>query len=164
MKGPAMIRRLLTIIKKEFRHIRRDKRVLAVLTVVPAALLLLNGYALNFDVTHIKAAVVDQEKSARSREFINAFITSGYFDHVQDLNTSEEATRLIDDGHVRIVIVVPADFSSRLLANERAAVQMLVDGMDANAATTVVGYAQAVTLQYSQKIILNSLAKIGRGS
>ena len=159
-----MIRRMLTIIKKEFRHIRRDKRALLVLTVVPAGLLLLNGYALNFDVTHIKAAVVDREKSARSREFINSFITSGYFDYVQNLNTSEEATRLIDDGHVRIVIVVPADFSSRLLANERATVQILVDGMEASAATTVVGYAQAVTMQYSQKIILNNLTKMGRGS
>jgi ABC-2 type transport system permease protein len=155
---------MLTIIKKEFRHIRRDKRVLLVLTVVPAGMLLLNGYALNFDVTHIKAAVVDREKSARSREFINSFITSGYFDYVQNLNTSEEATRLIDDGHVRIVIVVPADFSSRLLANEKATVQILVDGMEASAATTVVGYAQAVTMQYSQKIILNNLTKIGRGS
>ena len=159
-----MIDRLLPIIKKEFRHIRRDKRVLAVLTLVPAGLLLLNGYALNFDVNHIKTAVVNQDKTARSRDFINSFVTSGYFDYTQDLATSEEATHMLDDGHVRMVLVVPSGFSDRLLANEAVSIQILVDGMDANSATTIVGFAQVVTLQYSQKIVLTNLAKIGRAN
>lgn len=159
-----MIKRLIPIIRKEFRHIRRDKRVLAILTLVPAALLLLNGYALNFDVAHIKIAVVNQDKGPASREFVNSFLTSGYFDYVQDLNTSEEATHLLDDGHVRLVLVVPSDFSDHLLSNEAASVQILVDGMDATSAVTVVGYAQAVALQYSQKIVLSNLAKIGKGN
>jgi ABC-2 type transport system permease protein len=159
-----MMRRLLPIIKKEFRHIRRDKRVLAVLTLVPAALLLLNGYALNFDVNHIRMAVVDQERSATSRGFINSFVTSGYFDYVQELTTAEEATHMLDDGHARLVLVVPPDFSDNLRSNSSASVQILVDGMDANSATTIVGYAQAVVLQYSQKIVMNNLAKIGRGN
>ena len=159
-----MIDRLLPIIKKEFRHIRRDKRVLAVLTLVPAGLLLLNGYALNFDVNHIKTAVVNQDKTARSRDFINSFVTSGYFDYTQDLATSEEATHMLDDGHVRMVLVVPSGFSDHLLANEAVSIQILVDGMDANSATTIVGFAQVVTLQYSQKIVLANLAKIGRAN
>jgi ABC-2 type transport system permease protein len=159
-----MLRKLMPIIKKEFRHIRRDKRVLAILTLVPAGLLLLNGYALNFDVTHIRMAVVNQDKGPIAREFVNSFVTSGYFDYVQTLPTSDEATELLDDGHVRMVLVVPPDFSDHLLSNTRATVQVLVDGMDANAATTIVGYSQAVVLQYSQKIVMSNLAKIGRAN
>jgi ABC-2 type transport system permease protein len=159
-----MGRRLWTIVKKEFRHIRRDKRVLAVLTLVPAGLLLLNGYALNFDVANIKTAVVDFEKSTESREFINSFVTSGYFRYARDLQTSAQATRVMDDGDVRMVLVIPQDFSKKLLANEEVAVQILVDGSNAGQATTIVGYAQAVTLQYTQKIILKSIARIGRGN
>jgi len=159
-----MINRLLPIIRKEFRHIRRDKRVLAVLTLVPAGLLLLNGYALNFDVNHIRTAVVNYDKGSVSRGFIQSFLTSGYFDYVQDLSSVEEATKLLDDGEVRLVLVLPPDFSDRLLAHKAVSAQMLVDGMDASAATTIVGYAQAVTLQYSQKIILQTLSKIGRGN
>jgi ABC-2 type transport system permease protein len=127
-------------------------------------MLLLNGYALNLDVSHITMAVVDHEKSPRSREFVNSFITSGYFDYDRDLNLSEEATELIDDAKIRVAIVIPPDFSQQLLSNRAADIQVLVDGMDANAATTIVGYAQAVTLQYSQKVILKNLSKIGRGS
>jgi ABC-2 type transport system permease protein len=159
-----VLKRLWPIIKKEFRHIRRDKRVLAVLTLVPAALLLLNGYALNFDVTHIRTAVVDHDKSATSRDFIQSFVSSGYFDHVKNLRTSYEAARLLDNGEVRLVIVVPSGFSEKLLARETVDVQLLVDGMDASAATTIVGYAQAMVLQYSQRIILQAMSKIGRGS
>ncbi len=159
-----MLKRLLPIIKKEFRHIRRDRRVLAVLTLVPAGLLLLNGYALNFDVSHIRTGVVNLDKGVIARELINAFVTSGYFDYVQDLATSEEATQLLDNGRVRLVLVIPPDFSDRLLSNDVATVQVLVDGTDANSATTVVGFAQAVALQYSQKIVLRNLAKIGRGN
>lgn len=157
-----MIRRLWPVIKKEFRQIRRDKRVLAILTLVPAFLLFLNGYALNFDVTHIRMAVVDLEKSGRSREFLEGFITSGYFDVVHHMNSTEEATALLDDAAIRAALVIPPDFSRRLLSNQTVDIQVLVDGVDANAATTVIGYVQAVTLQYSRDIMLATLSKIGR--
>src|SRR5713101_3617803 len=157
-----VIQRLRPIIIKEFRQIRRDKRVLSILTLVPALLLLLNGYALNFDVQHIKMAVYDEEKTVTSREFVDAFVTSGYFDYVETLSSSDEATVLLDDAKVKCALVIPHDFSEKLLSNRPVNVQALVDGMDANSATTIVGYIQAVALQYSQKITLKNLAKIGR--
>jgi ABC-2 type transport system permease protein len=159
-----IIRRLRPIIIKEFRQIRRDKRVLAILTLVPAILLLLNGYALNFDVQHVKMGVYDEEKSAASREFANSFVTSGYFDYVESISSSAEATKLLDDAKVKCALIIPYDFSHKLLSNEPTDIQILVDGMDANSATTIVGYVQVVALQYSQRIVLKNLAKIGRGN
>lgn len=156
-----MIRQILPIIKKEIRQIRRDKRVLAILTLIPAVLLLINGYALNFDVKHIKMAVYDAEKTSQSRAFVNAFVTSGYFDYqysLEDYNISKE---LIDEGKVKLVLVIPPNFTQDIIAGRPTTVQTLVDGMDANSATTIIGYAQAVTLQYSQKIIIQNVAKIG---
>jgi ABC-2 type transport system permease protein len=71
---------------------------------------------------------------------------------------------MIDEGKVKLVLVIPPDFSRDNISGRQSSIQLLVDGMDANAATTIVGYAQAVTLQYSQKIILQNLSKIGRKS
>ncbi|MFA6541340.1 MAG: ABC transporter permease [Bacteroidota bacterium] len=156
-----MIRQILPIIKKEIRQIRRDKRVLAILTLIPAVLLLINGYALNFDVKHIKMAVYDAEKTSQSRAFVNAFITSGYFDYQYSLEDYNASKGLIDEGEVKLVLVIPPKFSQDILAGRPTTVQTLVDGMDANSATTIIGYAQAVTLQYSQKIIIQNVAKIG---
>ena len=72
--------------------------------------------------------------------------------------------KLIDEGKVKLVLVIPPDFSDDLISGRQASVQFLVDGMDANAATTIIGYAQAVTLQYSQKIVFANLSMIGRKS
>ncbi len=159
-----MTSRIVPIMKKEIRQIKRDRRVLAVLILVPAMLLLLNGYAMNFDVQHIRMAVIDQERSRESRDLVNAYVTSGYFDNVASLSSSEEATALIDDATIKVAIVIPADFSSAILSNDAVDIQVLVDGTDSNSASTIIGYVQAVTLQYSQKIVLKNLAKLGRRS
>ncbi len=164
MQLGLMGRRLWPIVKKEFRQIRRDKRVLAILTLVPAALLLLNGYALNLDVQHITMGVYDEEKSQTSREFINSFVTSGYFDYVQELHSSREATSLLDDAKIKCALVLPYDFSQKLASNDPVDIQVLVDGSDANTATTIIGYIQVIALQYSQKIVLQQLSRIGRGN
>ncbi|MHB1048928.1 MAG: ABC transporter permease [Bacteroidota bacterium] len=156
------MRQLVPIIRKEILHILRDRRVLSILTFVPAVLLLINGYALNFDVRNITLAVYDGEKSAQSREFIGTFVTSGYFEYTGTLTDYRQAQSYIDEGTVKLVMVIPPDFSNDIIAGRQATVQLLVDGMDANAATTIVGYAQAVTLQYSQQVILRNLAKFGR--
>ena len=74
----------LAVGRKEFRQIARDRRSLLVLLFVPAFFLLLYGYALNFDVQHIRLAVEDNDRTPASRELISAFVNSGYFDLVAD--------------------------------------------------------------------------------
>ncbi len=159
-----MFQRLKPIIIKEFRQIRRDRRVLAILTLFPVLLMLLNGYALNSDVQHVRMAVCDQEKSRESREYTDAFVTSGYFDYVEMPGSTAEASVRLNDGDVRLALIIPPDFSHKLLAGESSEVQVLVDGMDANYATTIIGYVQAVSLEYSRDVILKNMAKIGRGN
>jgi len=159
-----MFRRLRPIIIKEFRQIRRDQRVLAILTLFPVLLMLLNGYALNSDVQHVRMAVYDDDRSAESRQFMDAFVTSGYFDYVAQARSSAEASSLLNDGNVRLAVIIPPEFSHDLLAGRSPEVQVLVDGMDANYATTIIGYVQAIALEYSQAIILKSLARMGLGN
>lgn len=160
----SVARRLKPIVVKEFRQIRRDRRVLAILTLFPAMLLVLQGYALNFDVQHITMGIYDEAKSTESRELAEAFISSGYFDYVSVLRTSGEAATLLDEGKIKCGLIIPHSFSDDLLAGKPAEVQILVDGSDANSATTIVGYSQVITLQYSQKIVLKELSRIGRGN
>ncbi|HUI09361.1 MAG TPA: ABC transporter permease [Bacteroidota bacterium] len=159
-----MLRRLRPIIIKEFRQIRRDQRVLAILTLFPVLLMLLNGYALNSDVQHVRMAVYDDDRSAESREFMDSFVTSGYFDYVAQARSSAEAAALLNDGGVRLAVIIPANFSHDLLSGRSPEVQVLVDGMDANYATTIIGYVQAIALDYSQAIVLKSLARLGLGT
>jgi ABC-2 type transport system permease protein len=156
-----MFSRLAPLIKKEVRQILRDKRVLVILTLVPAIMLLINGFALNLDVRNIRLAIVDQDRSSFSRQFVNSFITSGYFELRAAPTTTKEAQELLDAGAITVVLVIPAGFGSDVLADESAKIQVLVDGMDSNSATTIIGYVQVITLQYSQKILMEQFARMG---
>ena len=73
------MRKTLAVARKEFRQIARDRRSLMVLLFVPAFFLLLYGYALSFDVSNIQLAVEDNDRTPASRDLINAFVQSGYF-------------------------------------------------------------------------------------
>jgi ABC-2 type transport system permease protein len=111
---------------------------------VPTFFLFLYGYALNFDVRHFATAVEDRDQSAASRDLIADFVRSTYFDVVAVVSSPEEVTALVDRGAARVVLVVPSDFSRDIRERQTAEVQIIVDGDNANTATTVLGYVTAV--------------------
>jgi ABC-2 type transport system permease protein len=126
---------------KELRQILRDRRTLLILLFVPAFFLLVYGYALNFDVRHIRLGIQDQDRSTVSREVVSAFLNSGYFDFVADLESPQAIDRLIDRNEARAVLIIPARFGADARSGRPTKVQLIVNGDNANTATTIVGYA-----------------------
>jgi ABC-2 type transport system permease protein len=143
---------------KEMRQIRRDRRSLLILLFVPAFFLLVYGYALNFDLRDIRLAVQDNDRSAASRELVSAFVNSGYFDFVADVTDTGEIDRLIDRNEVRVALVIPARFADDIGAGRRTSVQVIVNGDNANSATTVVGYALGLVRTISGQFELEARA------
>jgi ABC-2 type transport system permease protein len=150
----------IAVAHKELRQIRRDRRTLLILLFVPAFFLLVYGYALNFDIRNVRLAVQDNDRSAASRELVSAFVQSGYFDVVADAPGPAEIDRLINRGDVRAVLVVPARFGDDVSRGRRTGVQFIVNGDNANTATTVVGYANGLINAQSARYELLA----GRGS
>ena len=145
------MKKILSIAVKEFRQIARDRRTLMILLFVPAFFLLLYGYALSFDIRNIPLAVEDNDRSSASREVISAFVNSGYFDFVRDVSSDADIVRLLDDGTARAVLVIPAGFGREVRTSRPAAVQLIVNGDNANTATTVVGYALGLVTALSAR-------------
>jgi ABC-2 type transport system permease protein len=137
------MRKAIAISRKELRQIARDRRTLMILLFVPAFFLLLYGYALNWDIRHVRFAVVDRDRTAESRALVSAFANSGYFDLVASI-ADREIAGLMDRGEVRAILVIPAGYASRLRRAETVPVQVLLDGDNANTATTVMGYALTI--------------------
>jgi ABC-2 type transport system permease protein len=135
------VRKTLAVYRKELRQIRRDRRTLMTIVFVPAFFLLLYGYALNWDIKHIPLAVQDRDQTSASRALVSAFVHSGYFDRLGDVYAPAEIDRLLDLNEARAVLVVPEGFGRDLAAGRTPQVQMLVNGENANTATTVMGYA-----------------------
>ena len=132
---------ILAVYRKELRQISRDRRTLTTIVFVPAFFLLLYGYALNWDIRHIALAVQDRDGSPQSRTLISAFVHSGYFDRVADAYSPEELDRLLDLNTARAALVIPEGFGREVASGRRPQVQVLINGDNANTATTVMGYA-----------------------
>jgi ABC-2 type transport system permease protein len=152
----------VAVAHKELRQIRRDQRTLLILLFVPAFFLLIYGYALNFDIRNVRLALQDNDRSSVSRELVSAFVNSGYFDLVGEAPNPRTIDDLLDRGDVRAVLVIPSRFGDDVTSGRRTAVQFIVNGDNANTATTVVGYAMGLINSLSLRYELQ--ARIGSAS
>jgi ABC-2 type transport system permease protein len=155
------LRRLKTVTRKELLHIVRDVRSLTLALALPLVMLLLFGYALTLDVDRIPTYIYDLDRSPESRELIDQFRGSTYFQIRGAVNSYKPADLAIDKSAILLNLVVPRDYARHLLAGQEADVQLLVDGSDSNTASIALGYAQAVIQAYAAQ--LRSDAQVRKG-
>jgi ABC-2 type transport system permease protein len=147
-----MLRRALAIAVKELLQLRRDPRTALTLLGMPIVLLFIYGYALSFDVQHIRLAVVDEDGSRESRDMAQAFLRSGYFDLVAYSNDTRVLGSLFDTGRAQAALVIPALYGTDLDAHRVTTLQFVLDGSDSQTATTILGYARQVVASVSPVI------------
>ncbi len=157
-----MFNRIYAIAKKETKQLGRDRRMLFIIFFVPVLLLAIFGYAINFDVRHIKIAVYDRERTDISRNFINGLISSEYFDLTKNIENDSQIKEFLDKKIVQAVVVLPEDLSEKLFSRQEVKIQILVDGVDGNTANVIQNYFNAATYNYSAKLTREYLAVTGR--
>jgi ABC-2 type transport system permease protein len=148
---PDMLLRIWAISKKELKQIRRDVRTLIIMFIFPIFMLVLFGYALNFDVTSIKIGVYDREKSETSRQFVQSLQKTGYFYLVSYFENQQEINKALDEKLIQCAVVIPDDLSKKFYNKEDAKIQYLIDGVDGNTATVIMNYVSAATRNLSGK-------------
>jgi ABC-2 type transport system permease protein len=156
-----MFSRIWAISKKELRQIRRDVRTLIIIFAFPIFMLVLFGYALNFDVNNIKIGVYDNEKSDISREFIASLQKTGYFKLISYYDNEDQITKALNEKQVQCVVVIPNDLSEKFYSKQDAKIQYLIDGVDGNTATIIMNYVSAATRNLSGKYQNEVLARSG---
>jgi ABC-2 type transport system permease protein len=155
-----MLSRVLAVADKELRQARRDPITLAMLIGMPALFLLLYGYALNFDVRHVPIGVMDLDKSARSRGLVASFVNSTYFDQIADLPAGTDVGGFFQRRRGKGVLVIPDDFARELDSGSEAKVQLLIDGADAQTATTMLGYATALVSGENVSLVAERIGSV----
>jgi ABC-2 type transport system permease protein len=144
-----MIRRLMSIVRKEFFHILRDPRTLGVLFLMPVMMVLLYGFALNMDIDNLALAVDDRDNSPESRAFLRAFTGSSYF-RVKSMPLNVPAVNeLFSRREARAALIIPKDFGEDMRLGPKADAQLLVDGSDPTFGQATVNYATAIAMLYS---------------
>jgi ABC-2 type transport system permease protein len=125
-------------------------------------MLLMFGYALNFDVKHTSMAIYDEDRSSVSRDFAGKFFISEYFSKVKTLESKAEIDNLLDGEKARVVLIIPSTFTKDIERGRAVSIQVIVDGANSNAAATVIGYINAIIQQYSVRVMAESFMRMGR--
>jgi ABC-2 type transport system permease protein len=158
-----MLARLKQILIKEFIQIFRDPRSRSIVFVMPIFQMIVFGYAVTTDVRHVATGIYDLDNSVASREVVDRFVHSGYFDIEAFVSREEQIRELVDHGKVQALIRLNKGFEENLKAGRQGVMQLIVDGTDSNTAAIVLNYSGKIVSQYSQELLIQRFLRL-RGS
>jgi ABC-2 type transport system permease protein len=138
------ILRILALTRKELLAALKDPRGRFTLLVPPLIQCLIFGYAATYDLNDVRYAVLDQDRSAASRDLLAGLDGSGVFRRVANLERAADVPSMINERRALLVIQIGPDFERRLMAGQPAEVQVLADGRNSNTAGTAMGYVRAI--------------------
>lgn len=156
------IRRVIALARKEFFHLLRDSRSLMAAIGIPVVMMFLYCYSLSLDVNHIPTAVMDYSRTPESRELIDRFRASTYFDLEGYAGNYRQIEGSIEEGKAVIGLVIPYDYARKLKnPSAQATFQLLMDGSDPQRATTALGYSNMIAQTYASEIMEDRIAALG---
>lgn len=155
----ASVRRLLAVASKETREILRDPITVGVAIFLPLVMMFLFTYAITLDVREIRMAVLDEDGSAESREYVAGFLNSRYFRLYATVGSFREGERLLDEGAVRVALLIPSGFARDLAQGIPTQVQTILDGSIANTAIMALNYVAAINESYNGRLQSQYMAR-----
>jgi ABC-2 type transport system permease protein len=156
-----MFRRIRHIIVKEFIQVWRDKKMRFFLIAPPLVQLLVYGYIINFDFTHVAVGIFDQSRTMESRELISRFTSNQWFHVKYYIESHKELLSRIDNNDITMAVWIQYDFATRMRQGKSGRVSVILDATDSNTALLVSRYAGTVIADYSQEQLQQRLARKG---
>ena len=151
--------RIKALAYKEWREILRDRLFLSLAFIVPVSMMLIFGYGIKLDVENIPFAVLDQDRTAMSRDYLHLFMDSRYFDYKGHVQSERELEPLLADSKIRFAIIVPPNFQENLKAGRPVAVQSLIDGTFPFRTSTSKGYVIAINNAFNGKLLAGFISR-----
>lgn len=142
------MKQLIVFIKKEFKHVFRDRKTLLMLFGMPTAQIILFGFALTNEIKDSKVGVLDFSKDNVTTQIVEKIDESKYFNIAENLQNIEAVHTAFKRNEIRAAIVFPANFADDLQHTNKAQVQIIADASDPNAATSITNYLTSIITEY----------------
>ncbi len=152
-----MFRGIAPVMYKETIHLLRDPRTFLLMLAVPSIQLTIFGYAIDLDVRNVPTAVYNLDGREESRELLNTFVNSGYFDIVETALSDEELVGAIVRGDAKVALKIPPHYTDDILRGQPTAIQVLIDGSDSTVAMQALNVANAITLRKSMEMSVETV-------
>jgi ABC-2 type transport system permease protein len=154
--------RLRSLIRKEFIQIRRDRRTLILVLIIPIMQLFLLGYAATNDVRNVPLAVYDQDRGPEARALLDAYRAADYFTLSYEAGSDTDLRDLLDSGKARAGMIIPYGYSDDIQGGQTARVVFVLDGSDPTVASTALSAAQLIGQAHSTQILESRLLRRGQ--
>ena len=156
--------RLRSLIRKEFIQIRRDRRTLILVLIIPIMQLFLLGYAATNDVRNVPLAVYDQDHGSEARALLDAYRSADYFTITYEASSEADLRDLIDAGQARAGLIIPPNYTDQIQAGQSGHVMFVLDGSDPTVASTALSAAQLIGQAHSTQILETRLLQRGQAA
>lgn len=150
-------KRVYYMIKKEFIQLLRDRRLLAILIVIPILQLVVFGYVFSTDVKNIPTGIADAAITAESRALVASVKSAGYFQIDQYAGGRAELMDMVENGRIKVGVVIPADYSTKIRRGDTTVVEAIIDGSDPNVGGTATSYLARIVQTTGAKIKIRAL-------
>ncbi|HBG42414.1 MAG TPA: multidrug ABC transporter permease [Porphyromonadaceae bacterium] len=142
-----------TFVQKEFYHIFRDKRTLLIILGMPIVQMLLFGFAMNMEVTHIRTAVFDPSPDQSTTQITRRIEANPYFDVVGQVHSEEEVNNLMRQGAIDLAVIYESGFHRNIVHSGEAQIQFIADASDPNRGTVATNYVTGILAGYQQEMM-----------
>ncbi|MCG9890626.1 MAG: ABC transporter permease [Thermosynechococcaceae cyanobacterium MS004] len=150
-------RRLLALLIKEATELLRNRQLVGFLTLSPVLSMVIFGFVLNSDVTHLRLSILDQNQVALSRELVDAFTANKVFLADRYTDSQPDLTRQVQQGQVDAGLMIPATFNRDLLGTGKAEIEVAIDGINAYSSGIAKGYVTQITTQFNLNLLQDNL-------
>jgi len=150
--------RFAALVRKELIQFLRARAMLVLILYLYTGEVIMCTFAMSFDVRNLPTVFADFDRSAESRQLMQDFSRSGYFRITHVATRDTEIAAALDRGTALAAIVIPPQFARGLAQGDAAAVQLLLDGSNANAASVAQGYAQRIVQNFALERAQENLA------
>lgn len=153
--------RVWAVMRKEMRHIMRDRRTFALVTVSPVFLLVIMAYTFMVDIEHVAVAVMDRDATPLSRRYLAGLGGTGDVLVRYVANDYQQLERWLMTSEAKAAIVIPPGFEADLQAGQETQVQVLVEGTEPMTANTAMQHVGGYTQQFALELAREAAARAG---
>ncbi|MBA4321214.1 MAG: multidrug ABC transporter permease [Odoribacter sp.] len=146
------MKRFLGFVKKEFLHIFRDYRTLIILFGIPAAQILIFGFAVSTDIKNAGVAILDLSKDEITQKLTGKIMSSGFFRRTDNLLNYNDIELIFKKGETKAVIIFEENFGSKLIKEGKASLSIIADGSEPNVAVLVTNYTMAIVNDFNREL------------
>ena len=145
--------RLLALTWKEFLQLKRDRMTIRMIVMVPLMQTLIFGYAINYDVKHLRTVILDESRSFESRELVAKMTGTNYFDVVKYVASMNEMQREIDSARASVGLVIDRDFGKNRHKGAPAEALLIVNASDSTTSTQAMSIASGIANGMSVRLL-----------